>query len=381
MKAPQPGAAPLKLRNSGSTFGLGWDMTSIPKYEPQGIHVLGKSGGSGEYHSMVYVVPEKRVAVTVLAAGTSGKVSDIALDILDTLMFGRKQETKWMTVPEGGKIPDKEASFTGYYADGERLFKAEFDLKSNKLIIKNCDAGGAMSERTYSYLDGLYFNNKGERWYFVTADGNSYLVANLYRYGIDYVMFQKVEPQKKPLSLKINMDGRQWLWRNTSPFEAPALAEMYLTKSFLCKELPGYVYFLGVKRIAGPGCAEMPFDAIRDQSDLKLIDKNGATWAKNSDLLFSPIDALMPLRSGERSVTIGPDGFNEWLLAKENLVLDATLPENGRLHVFSPDQEPLYDSALKPGERIIISKGCMVVLSGLPGAAFKIHAKTAPPLF
>ncbi len=377
MKLPQPAASPLKLRNPEISFGLGWDLTGIPLYENKGIQVLGKSGGTGEYHSMVFVVPEKRVAVAVLAAGTTGKVMDIAFNILDALLFERKQEPKRLQPPEGGKIPDSEASFAGYYAAGATLLKIEFDFKSNRLTVKNCNIDGDSVKGGYSYLDDTYFNDRGERFYFKSSNGNSYIVSSNPIFGLDNVMFQKANPRKNPVRLKVNMDGRQWLWRNTSPFDSPDLAEAYLTKSFLRKDLPGYVYFLGVKRIETPEYAGMPFDAIRDQTELKLIEKNGATWVQLSDLLYSPVDAAVSLGAGEHSVTIGTDGLNQWRRAKENLEIEATMPENGRMHVFSQNQEPLYDSALAPEKRIIVPKNSMIVLSGLPGTVFKIHAVQA----
>ena len=60
----------------------------------------------------------------------------------------------------------------------------------------------------------------------------------------------------------------------------------------------------------------MPFDAIRDQTELTLFEKNGATWAWVSDLLYSPAESAVALKTGENSVKIGSDGYNEWLVGK-----------------------------------------------------------------
>ena len=108
---------------------------------------------------------------------------------------------------------------------------------------------------------------------------------------------QKVKPIEKPQSLKINMDGKVWLRRNVSPFESMMAVDSHLTKSFLYKDLPGYVSFWGLKRIDSPEFAGMPFDAIRDQTELTLFEKNGATWAWVSDLLYSPAEGAAALKS------------------------------------------------------------------------------------
>jgi len=59
MKKAQPSWCWGKLRNPALSFGLGWDMTGLPRYDAAGIPVLGKSGGTGNYSSMVYTVPDK----------------------------------------------------------------------------------------------------------------------------------------------------------------------------------------------------------------------------------------------------------------------------------------------------------------------------------
>jgi hypothetical protein len=94
---------------------------------------------------------------------------------------------------------------------------------------------------------------------------------------IDMIAMQKVKPIDKLQSLKIDMDGKVWLRCNVSPFDSIMAVESHFAKSWSYKDLPGYVAFGGVKRIDSPEFAGMPFDAIRDQTELTLFEKNGAT--------------------------------------------------------------------------------------------------------
>ena len=192
--------------------------------------------------------------------------------------------------------------------------------------------------------------------------------------GIDMIAMQKVKPLEKPQSLKVNMDGTVWLRRNVSPFEAIMAVESHFAKSLLYKDLPGYVDFGGIKKIASPEFAGMPFDAVRDQTELTLFEKNGGTWAWVSDLLYSPAQSAVALKAGENSVKIGDDGYNEWLVANEDMVLSFTKPQRGRIIIFSADDVATYDSALDTGDAYV-AKGGYIESAGLANDVFTVKAR------
>src|SRR5690606_9413288 len=66
MRAAQPDPFNGQLRRPGLPYGLGWDMTDIPRYREKGIQVLGKSGGTFQFTSMLYTVPDYRISVAVI---------------------------------------------------------------------------------------------------------------------------------------------------------------------------------------------------------------------------------------------------------------------------------------------------------------------------
>ncbi|MHB8908636.1 MAG: serine hydrolase domain-containing protein [Syntrophales bacterium] len=378
MKKAQPATFEGKLRGPTISFGLGWDFTGLPRYDAAGVQVLGKSGGTGNYSSMVYTVPDKRISVAVIAAGAHSGAMQIALDILDAVLVEKKlvskKEKALLIPPEAQKLPPDHASFSGYYANGARLGQVVFDAETKSATLYTFKEQEKTPETRLVYNDGYYHDAEGNRFYFAAVGEETYLVNYLPTVGIHMIGMQKVKPLEKPQSLKIDMDGKLWLRRNVSPFEGIMAVDSHFTKSLLYKDLPGYVSFCGIKRIESPAFAGMPFDAIRDQTELTLFEKNGTAWAWVSDLIYSPAESAVPLKAGENSVKIGSDGLNEWLVAKENVVLSFTKPTHGRIIVFSPDDTATYDSALDTGDAYAV-KGSYIESAGMANDLFTVKAR------
>jgi hypothetical protein len=227
---------------------------------------------------------------------------------------------------------------------------------------------------TLVYNNGYYYDAEGSRSYFANSGTESYYVSSPAMLGIDVIGMQKVKPIEKPQSLRINMDGMVWLRRNVSPLEGMMAVDSHFVKSWLYKELPGYVAFVGIKRIDSPDFAGMPFDAIRDQTELTLLEKNGATWAWISDMLYSPAQSAAALKAGENSVKIGGDGYNKWLAADEDMVVSFTKPKRGRIIIFSSGNTAIYDSAVNTGDAYA-AKGCYIECAGFANDVFTVKAK------
>ncbi len=173
------------------------------------------------------------------------------------------------------------------------------------------------------------------------------------------------------------MDGKAWLRRNVAPYEEAELAGGHLSRSFLYSDMPGYVSLTGIKKVDSPDFAGMPFDALRNQTELILIEKHGDTWARVSDMLYSPAETVSVLKAGENPVTIGDDGYNQWRVANEDMVLSFARPEEGRIIVFSPDDAPIYDSVLDSGDAYA-AKGSHIETAGVAGDVFTVTARLMP---
>ena len=378
MKKEQPSAFRGKLRNPTISFGLGWDFTGFPRYDAAGVQVLGKSGGTGNYSSMVYTVPEKRISVAVIASGAESGAMKIALDMLDAVLVEKKliakEEKAVRMPPETRKLPQDHVSFGGYYAGDTKLGQVVFDADKNSVTLYIFKEREKTPVVKLIYNNGYYRDAEGSRFYFTDIGQEGYLVNCPSMDKIDMIMMQKVKPIAKPKSLKIDMDGKVWLRRNVSPYEAVVAADSHVAKSWLYGDLPGYVVLGGVKRIDSPEFAGMPFDAVRDQTELTLFEKNGVTWAWVSDMLYSPARNAVALKAGENSVKIGSDGYNEWLVVEEGAVLNFTKPDRGRIIVFSSDDVATYDSALDTGDAYA-APGSYIEFAGFADDLFTAQAK------
>jgi len=378
MRKAQPSAFWGKLRNPTFSFGLGWDMTGFPRYDKAGIQILGKSGGTGNYSSMVFTVPDKRISVAVIAAGTESGAMKIALDILDAVLVGKrlvpKEERSVMVPPAAQKLPQDHASSSGYYADGTKLGRLVFDADKNIATLYIFKGQEKTPAVTLIYNNGYYHDAEGNCYYFADIGGEVYFVNSPLHAGIDVIVTQKVKPIKEPQSLRIDMDDKVWLRRNVGPFEGIMTVESHFVRSSTYKDLPGYVYFWGIKRIGSPEFAGMPFDAIRDQSELTLFEKDGTTWAWISDLLYSPAETAAALKAGENSVKIGSDGYGRWMAANEDVVVSFTKPERGRVIIISSDDVATYDSALDTGDAYA-ARGSYIECAGVADDVFIIKAR------
>ncbi len=359
---------------------MGWDMTGLPRYDAAGIQILGKSGGTVNYSSMVYTVPDKRISVAVIASGAESGAMQIALNVLDAVLVGKKliakQEKPLSIPPEPQKLPRDHASHGGYYADDTKLGRIVFDEDKNTATLYLFKEQEKTPAVTFIYSNGYYHDTKGNRYYFQQAGGEDYLAASVSAFGIDRIVMQKAKPVENPQRLKIDMDGKVWLRRNVSPSESIPVTRSHFVRSSLYNDLPGYVFFNGFKRIGSPDFAGMPFDSVRDQTELVLFEKDGTAWAWISDMLYSPKEAAVALRTGENSVRIGNDGYSQWLAANENAVLSFTRSQRGRIVVFSPDGTPTYDSARDTGD-VYAAKGSYIECAGLADDAFMIKARPA----
>ncbi|MDA8088336.1 MAG: serine hydrolase [Nitrospiraceae bacterium] len=378
MKKNQPSAFWGKLRSPAMSCGLGWDMTSLPRYDAAGIQVLGKSGGTGNYSSMVYSVPDKKISVVVIGAGPESGAMTIALDVLDALLVEKglipKAEKPVAVPPASQKLPPDAASFAGYYANQTKLSQVVVDAEKNTVSLFSIKEQTKTLSSTLVYNDGYYYAGSGNRFYFLRSGSEIYLVGTSSIFGMDGITMQKVKTMENPKSMRIDMDGKTWLRRNVSAVESIMGVENHLVKSLLYKDLSGYVHFSGVKRIVSADFAGMPFDAVRDQTELTLVERNGTTWAWLSDMLYSPAENAAALKAGENSVTIGSEGYDEWFVAQENAVLGFSKPAQGRIVVFSPAHEMTYDSTTDAGD-LYVAKGSYIECNGSAGDVFAVRAR------
>ncbi len=375
MRREQPTPFRGKLRHSQIAFGLGWDMTDLPTFRARGIQVMGKSGGTGRYTSMMFTAPGQRISVAVIETGAGGSALEISLEMLQAVLAARnlvpEDSPSVSKPPEPQPIPARYASYAGFYVP---LRKISFDLGKNLVTVESRPVDQEPQSTTMFYSDGYFYDKEGNPFYFTTVDGEDYLLAYRPSLDVDMMLAQKVRAPIPPLSLQADMDGALWLVRNSRWFEGVQGTSRHVMTSRTFADLPGFVDFDGPKKVTAPDFAGMPVSNIRDLQELTLVQREGTTWAWLSESLFSPASAAPLLQAGEHTLTIGAEGFSQWVKTGAGLVLAFDMPADSRVLVFSPQGQPLYDSAVDEGE-VYAAPGCFVEFAADPGKALGIRGR------
>jgi CubicO group peptidase (beta-lactamase class C family) len=360
-------------------YGLGFDLVEVDSYREKGIKVIGKGGDTDQYHSMLLSVPDHGVSLAVMEAGQGSSAQAIAFEILDSVLVAKglmqEEKAEASAPPQPQPIPPEYQAFAGSYCGNKNSVCLSFDFSSNIAEIVIVKGGAASAPQPMTYRDGSFYMENGTELKLVSAGGRQCIVTP--EWGKVYFTYQQRLPEiAEPLALGHDIDGKQWLRRNVKPFEETEEASGHLAVSSLHAELPGFVDFKGIKLITSPDSAGMAVDAVNDLTELALFDKDGVTWARVSEMIFSPADAASTLGEGTTTVTIGEEGYNEWLVAGSGLVLDFVKPDKGRVIVFSPDGSPIYDSVLDSGE-VFVPQGGLVEFAGYSGDVFDLTASAA----
>ncbi len=366
----------LKSRQMMSEFG--WEYTALSPFDEKGIQVVGKGGNTACYSTNLQIVPDEGIVIALCISGHAGG-EKLTRPILDALMQYQKNmepERKHASKPaEPQEIPAELSKYAGLYAGGSRTVQMAIDRKNKKIELYPLAGKKNAKEPLLSFIynNGTLFNSeKHLECYLATIDGRSYIVCQkVPGYGVDMLMYQKLDRIKEPVSLKIPMNDKVWLLRNAKPYVIAG--SVSLLTSTLSKDLPGYVDFGGIKKIESPTFASIAATCFRDQTELYLMDRNGEYWAKAGNDLFSMADGARTAVSGVNIVKIGADNYNEWLKIEKGAILSFEKPKDGRIIVLSGD-DVLFDSIVDTDE-IYAPEGSFVFCAASAGDTFRINLK------
>lgn len=192
--------------------------------------------------------------------------------------------------------------------------------------------------------------------------------------GIDMIVFQKLPPVQPMDDITIDVVDKVWLRRNVRPYEAALLSELHVLEPRMIEDLPGYIEAYGIKRIESPTFAGLAVPAIRDQTELTLFSRDGEAWMQISDSLYSSADRVDTMFHGEHEVTIGQNAHSEWVKVGEDAILSFHVPDGGRVILFSPRGQPVWDNIVDSGD-VFVEAGGFVEFAGVPGDKFRVTAR------
>ena len=367
---------------------FGWDYSSLPAYDANGMKVYSKGGGTGAYSTGLQVIPEKRLAV---AASVSGKLNGetVTRAMLDALM-----KDKGLPAPSAKKtekpvdaeiIPAELSAFEGIYANGGSFVRIIIDKERKKMdIIQLLPEGDEVPAGesgpvllSFVYNGGSFFSfEKDLGGYFIRNGDTSYFIAEkIPFYDVDDLIFQSVPQQQAPKKLFADIKNKVWLMRNLTP-SIQLYRETPMISSDTYKELPGYLTFMDPLRVEDDHTATYAAPMFRDQSELEIYESDGELWIRSGIFLFSEAEKTKILKKGQDTLMIGEKGYNEWQRTGAGSIISFERPEKGRIMVLAEEAEglPLFDSITDEGE-VYAPEGSYVVCIGRPGDIFTVNIK------
>jgi len=378
MLREQPGFGTIQTRRQPDTYGLGWDSVSYPAYEEQGVKVLSKNGATGNYMSQLYVLPDEKIVVAMIAAGDSANLGKRPMRILNTVLgtYGLYHEPETTSAPlaEATAIPDEYAAYSGFYQGRNDTYYVDFQYDDGLALIYNYQG----LEKTLLFQlqygeDFFYYDTV--TCYFLESGGRRFFVQQDQDLGLDSLVAERLEPCDIQSGFAGRLGEGKWLIRNMLPFEAILFSPRNIITPYFPADLPGYVEFYGMKRIESDDYAGYAVSSVSDLNEMTLFGKDGLEYVQLSEMLYSPAELAGVLHADETEVTIGADGYNEWLIADADCQIQFTQPENNRLIVYN-DDGVVFDSLLYKTAETDIQKGSYLQIIGYAGDTTVIRSQT-----
>lgn len=387
MSSPQ-GKTFIPGDNLAPGYGLGWDSVEegFAKYN-FGPGVLAKSGGTDQFISQLYVIPQYNmvcaISATVDFAGNPPVVlGDIAAEVLRVQEIDvAKSVPAAMIAAEHEPLPEgfaaEYAGMYGAYSAVLRVAVHEDDTISTEFF----SGTGYKINDAKLYFDGTVFvNESGEKVYkFMEAEGRKYMVGIKESHGLEYAMGQKLEAGPVQSAAWKARLGQTYLPVYVSPNAVQVMNSLAL---YEIDSLPGIL-------IAGQGSSYNPMGILsdnatemilqipgalgRDLYTLRTKTVNGEEWLYNEYYDLRPVDKLTVLKSG--TLAINQQGDNEFFQIPPG-TLTFTVPDGSRVIAYDNASSPVYDSIVDGVEGFdkLPSEGYIQFI-GDPGLSFTITVK------
>ena len=377
------------LPSEAYRFGLGWDTMAQPGMAQTGIVGWQKTGDFASLGTNLLVLPAEGLGVAVFCAG-GGVDSDAAVRISERILLraltarGRLPampallpRTQLPALP----VPAQDRAFCGEYTGSRGIFQLR--MGSDALSLFQLQGGAWQHDKADYKLrtDGWYApdGDPASGLRLMAVDGRNYLAerANL---GMGHYASQHLLAEQLPPWTALDP-----AWPAARVQEDWLPVNEHMTASFMdalpsalserLHVLPGrsdYLVSMGnnaIRSFSPPmadrldaGFLRLPY-ADKDIKEAAIESWQGQGWLRSGSLLFRPASGLPPV-SGNASLTIGGEGYNEW----------RRLTHAGRLSIKGAQTWLVYDQnfQLRQSGRgnaaaLTVAADDILFCQGLPG--------------
>jgi hypothetical protein len=368
--SPQYGSETVPSGMPLYPYGLGWDSVAVADFERQGVRVIGKNGGSPQFNSQLYILPDENISVAIIFAG-GADVTTIANDIVQSIVDENGLNQINETADEtAATIPESIVPYAGIYGDGSAIIKVEFNKEKNTLVYKKYSNGEFVTQGEYPYQsDGTFRLPVGYRIGFEENFGKKLLVIHGALSDGSVVSGQKLEVGDTNQDTS-KFKGKSWIPTNLSAIDA----NTFSCKTGILTELPSYVYYsaAGVYTpyaLKDANTTEMALPYGKDLAQLVITQENGKNSLTVMHYKMMDVADVASLLQ-EEPISIGSDGLNVCRKLDKDGTFKAVIPEGGRIVIYDSNLQAGYDSLTNETGGAEVTAGSYILFIGKSGDAF-----------
>lgn len=339
-------------------FGLGWDTVAAPGLAAVGTTVWQKTGDMGGYYGAnLAVAPDEKLAVIVLGASNNFN-SDSAVKISERILLRALVERgRLAAMPNPLSTADlavvsvtneEKNTYQGFYASSGVVYRLIFGA-DNSLTVDEFQGSWSTAYKNLKLrTDGWYAadGNPITAIKLLTSGGRNYFARRMKRgyghYSVTLLIGQRLDDKPAISAAWQARKDERWLPVNASG--AYFMMKMKGDPGLQFKTIDGvsgYLMGAGILRDMTPPSAArldgmfltLP-DSGKDMQDAAIETWLGENWLRSGSYLYRPQAGVMPATEGPSTITIGDDGFCQWL----------RLPASGKFTISGSTYWYLYDA-------------------------------------
>lgn len=353
------------------SFGLGWDFTSMQPYAEQGIQVLGKTGGTLAYTTMLLVLPQSQSAVVLLSSGHIDPVG-ATLPIVDALLRETGQISSDPPPQQKKEPPSSLPSdidrYSGYWGNAEGLVQITFDHEASVMHQAIWDGTSFVPQKVlFAVGEAMFEDQSGLLYTFTVLQGFDVLLRIHTPYNQASIAMTKLS--LPPRAIEHEFSDGSWLAVNHSSgdFTIDAFTTATIEDLGQILLLNGIPYAIRTERETA-----MMLPALRDQSPPRL-DKEGYLRVASYRLIKTT--DIPPLRRGEL-ITIEGDGISTWRTIEKGQRYECSVPLGGRIVILDSEMQTVDDTLFSQQRQVTVEGGAYIAFMADRAVSFEPQSVT-----